>query len=75
MVFGDGVRLPAATSSSGGETIELLKTPNMANTLFSFLFFLKIKKKKKEEKERKKEIGEQKILSYKKVLCKARKLK
>lgn len=33
VVFGDGVRLPAATSSSGGDTTELLNTPNM----FSYL--------------------------------------
>ncbi|KAF7837244.1 ATP-dependent (S)-NAD(P)H-hydrate dehydratase isoform X1 [Senna tora] len=29
VIFGDGVRLPAATSSSGGETMELLKTPSI----------------------------------------------
>jgi hypothetical protein len=30
VIFGDGVRLPAATSSSGGDTIELLNTPNIS---------------------------------------------
>lgn len=35
LVFGDGVRLPAAISSSGGETMELLKMPNI---FFSLVF-------------------------------------
>lgn len=34
-IFGDGVLLPAATSSSGGETIELLNTPNILNYISS----------------------------------------
>ncbi|OIT24591.1 hypothetical protein A4A49_46487 [Nicotiana attenuata] len=32
VILGDGVRLPAATSSSGGVTIELLKTPNISKS-------------------------------------------
>lgn len=31
VILGDGVRLPAATSSSGGDTIEPLKTPSIFN--------------------------------------------
>jgi hypothetical protein len=39
-VFGDGVRLPAATSSSGGDTTELLNIPNIFADNLALLLFL-----------------------------------